>query len=82
MRLIMEQTCFQLLLYNCLCHCYRSPYRLTRQIVGEYGVQGLFRGLTSTWVREMPGYFMFFGGYEYTKSLLTDPKRSQDDLGN
>lgn len=36
------------------------------------GVAGLFRGLTSTMAREMPGYFFFFGGYESSKVLLTN----------
>lgn len=37
------------------------------------GVPGLFRGLTSTMFREMPGYFFFFGGYELSKSMLVSP---------
>lgn len=37
----------------------------------------MFRGLTSTMAREMPGYFFFFGGYELSKSLLqgNDPNK-------
>lgn len=30
----------------------------------------MFRGLSSTMAREMPGYFFFFGGYEMAKNLL------------
>lgn len=41
-----------------------SPLQLTQQIFRQYGVQGLFRGLVPTIMREMPGYFFFFGGYE------------------
>merc|ERR1719474_577340 len=37
-----------------------GPYALTRNILKEDGVPGLFRGLTATFTREMPGYFFFF----------------------
>ena len=30
----------------------------------------MYRGLTSTLMREMPGYFFFFGGYEGARELL------------
>lgn len=49
----------------------RTPAKLTSQILKQEGVPGLFRGLTSTMMREMPGYFVFFGGYESCKVLLT-----------
>ena len=41
-----------------------GPFKLTAHILKTEGVQGLFRGLIATLVREMPGYFFFFGGYE------------------
>lgn len=41
-----------------------GPVKLTSQIVKKDGLLGLFRGLVPTLVREMPGYFFFFGGYE------------------
>lgn len=43
---------------------YLGPVKLTSLIVKEDGCVGLFRGLGPTLVREMPGYFFFFGGYE------------------
>lgn len=58
-----------------------GPLSLTRQILKEEGIQGLFRGLTATLVREMPGYFCFFGGYEVTRSLLTPPGKTKDEIG-
>lgn len=58
-----------------------SPIQLTQQIVREHGVPGLFRGLTSTIMREMPGYFFFFGAYEGTRTLLAKPGQSRDDIG-
>lgn len=47
-----------------------TPMQLTRQIFKTDGILGFYRGLTSTFVREMPGYFCFFGGYEATRELL------------
>ncbi|XP_077292982.1 mitochondrial ornithine transporter 1 isoform X2 [Arctopsyche grandis] len=59
----------------------RGPIQLTQQIIRERGVRGMFKGLTSTLMREMPGYFFFFGGYEGTRSLLTKPGQTKDDIG-
>lgn len=52
--------------------------KLTAQILKTEGVPGLYRGLSSTMAREMPGYFFFFGGYESCKVLLTSghPERA------
>lgn len=47
-----------------------SPFQLTAQILREEGVRGMFRGLTPTFAREMPGYFFFFGAYEMTREFL------------
>lgn len=47
-----------------------SPYQLTKQIIQTEGIAGMFRGLTPTFFREMPGYFFFFGGYEFTREFL------------
>ena len=44
------------------------------------GTKGLFRGMSSTFAREIPGNFAFFGGYELTRSLLTPEGGSVDDL--
>ncbi|KAK0167308.1 hypothetical protein PV327_004725 [Microctonus hyperodae] len=58
-----------------------GPWNLTRQIVRANGIAGLFRGLSSTIAREMPGYFFFFGGYEATRELLAKPGQKRDDIG-
>ncbi|KAJ8953807.1 hypothetical protein NQ318_006655 [Aromia moschata] len=61
-----------------------GPYKLTAQIIKNEGMVGLFRGLIPTLVREMPGYFVFFGGYEGDKLALYSPhaksSREQDLL--
>lgn len=47
-----------------------TPYQLTKEILKTEGIRGMFRGLTPTFMREMPGYFFFFGGYEVTREML------------
>ena len=32
-------------------------------------------------MREMPGYFFFFGGYEISRALLTPPGKKKDEIG-
>ena len=54
---------------------------MTRQVLREQGVRGLFTGLSSTIAREMPGYFFFFGGYEATRELLATKDQNRDDIG-
>ena len=54
---------------------------MTRQILKNQGMRGLFTGLSSTIAREMPGYFFFFGGYEVTRELLAKPNENRDDIG-
>ncbi|KAJ8984424.1 hypothetical protein NQ317_012487 [Molorchus minor] len=58
-----------------------GPYKLTMQIIKNEGTVGLFRGLVPTLVREMPGYFVFFGGYEGTREWLTNPGEKKEDIG-
>ncbi|CAG9803469.1 unnamed protein product [Chironomus riparius] len=58
-----------------------SPYQLTKQILRNEGIRGMFRGLTPTFAREMPGYFFFFGGYEATREFLAKPGQSKDEIG-
>ncbi|XP_040190695.1 mitochondrial ornithine transporter 1-like [Rana temporaria] len=48
-----------------------TPWSIVRDILKSEGAGGLFRGLSSTWLREIPGYFFFFGGYELSKSVLS-----------
>ena len=48
-----------------------SGWSVMKCIVQEEGMRGMFRGLTSTWAREVPGYFFFFGGYNAGLRLLS-----------
>ncbi|XP_002733843.1 mitochondrial ornithine transporter 1-like [Saccoglossus kowalevskii] len=47
-----------------------STWSVTKALIRQDGFHGLFQGLTSTWAREVPGYFFFFGGYEISRSIL------------
>ncbi|KAJ6637803.1 Mitochondrial ornithine transporter 1 [Pseudolycoriella hygida] len=58
-----------------------SPFQLTKNVLKTEGIPGMFRGLTSTFAREMPGYFFFFGGYELSRNLLAKPGQSKDEIG-
>ncbi|XP_068718938.1 mitochondrial ornithine transporter 1-like [Montipora capricornis] len=55
--------------------------QMTIQIIREDGFLGLFRGMTSTLAREVPGYFFFFGGYELCRYALTPKGKTVDDIG-
>jgi len=58
-----------------------GPGKLTGQILRQDGVPGLFRGLTATFTREMPGYFFFFMAYEATRHVLTPAGKTKDEIG-
>jgi len=58
-----------------------GPWKLTGDILKQDGVPGLFRGLTATFTREMPGYFFFFMAYEATRHALTPVGKTKDEIG-
>ena len=66
---------------DCVCVC-SSSWAVVREIVKAEGGRGLMQGLTSTWLREVPGYFFFFGGYETCRTLLTPAGGRKEDLGD
>ncbi|KAM4620370.1 mitochondrial ornithine transporter 1-like [Polymixia lowei] len=57
-----------------------SSWSVVRSVLRSEGPLGLLQGLTSTWLREVPGYFFFFGGYEVCRSLLTPREGDQLDV--
>uniref|UniRef100_A0A6P4FNB9 Mitochondrial ornithine transporter 1 n=2 Tax=Drosophila rhopaloa TaxID=1041015 RepID=A0A6P4FNB9_DRORH len=59
----------------------RTPWTLTRYIWRTEGIRGFYRGLSSTFIREMPGYFFFFGSYEGTRELLRREDQTKDEIG-
>ncbi|XP_028840064.1 mitochondrial ornithine transporter 1-like [Denticeps clupeoides] len=60
--------------------CRVSTWSVVKSIVQQDGLAGLFQGMTSTWLREVPGYFFFFGGYEICRTLLTPAGQSKDEM--
>lgn len=63
-------------------HLYKGPVDCAVKIVRTEGVNGLFRGMSSTLLREVPGNFALFGGYELSRRLLTPPGKTVDDLSS
>jgi hypothetical protein len=57
-------------IYNGSVHC-------TTDIFKKHGIKGLFRGYTSTLVRDIQGYAWFFYGYEATVAALAGPGKTK-----
>ena len=51
-----------------LCRDSSTPWTVMKTVLKTSGPLGFYQGLTSTIVREMPGYFCFFGAYELCRS--------------
>ncbi|EMP39163.1 Non-POU domain-containing octamer-binding protein [Chelonia mydas] len=62
--------------------CHSSTWATVKNIFQSEGLLGFFQGLTSTWLREVPGYFFFFGGYEVSRSFFTQAGQCKEDLGS
>lgn len=64
---------------------YVSPstvWSVVRNVIRTNGPLGFYQGLTTTIVREVPGYFCFFGGYELSRSLFAQSMgRDKEDIG-
>ncbi|XP_069615011.1 mitochondrial ornithine transporter 1-like [Ranitomeya imitator] len=59
-----------------------TAWSVVKGIVQREGPLGFYQGLTSTICREMPGYFLFFGGYELSRSFFAaSGGKSKDELG-
>ncbi|XP_075055148.1 mitochondrial ornithine transporter 1-like [Mixophyes fleayi] len=58
-----------------------TAWSVVKDIVRRDGPFGFYQGLTSTICREMPGYFLFFGGYELSRSFFASGGKSKDELG-
>ncbi|KAG9491974.1 hypothetical protein GDO78_000471 [Eleutherodactylus coqui] len=62
-------------------HGQNTVWSVVKGIVKHEGPLGFYQGLTSTICREMPGYFLFFGGYELSRSFFASGGKSKDELG-
>ncbi|XP_067306274.1 solute carrier family 25 member 15a [Pseudorasbora parva] len=47
-----------------------TVWSVVRNVLRTNGPLGFYQGLTTTIVREIPGYFCFFGGYELSRSMF------------
>jgi hypothetical protein len=61
---------------------YRGPIDVIVQTIKTEGVvRGLYRGHTSTLLREIPGNFVWYGTYEGVCKLMIPPGGTKSDLG-
>jgi len=58
-----------------------TPLTIIKETLRIDGPLGFYRGITTTVLREVPGYFCFFGAYEYTKTFLANENEDKDSLG-
>ncbi|XP_051521076.1 solute carrier family 25 member 15a isoform X2 [Myxocyprinus asiaticus] len=47
-----------------------TVWSVVRNVIRTNGPLGFYQGLGTTIVREIPGYFCFFGGYELSRSMF------------
>ncbi|MCJ8748333.1 hypothetical protein PDJAM_G00163760 [Pangasius djambal] len=60
-----------------------SVWSVIKSIMKAEGPSGFFQGLTPTIAREVPGYFCFFGAYEFCRSVFSKRLQcSKDDIGS
>ncbi|XP_006749417.1 mitochondrial ornithine transporter 1 [Leptonychotes weddellii] len=57
-----------------------TVWSVVKSVLRKDGPLGFYHGLSSTLLREVPGYFFFFGGYELSRSFFASG-RSKDELG-
>ncbi|KAM8974944.1 mitochondrial ornithine transporter 1-like [Pelodytes ibericus] len=58
-----------------------TVWSVVKSILHTDGPMGLYHGLSSTMLREVPGYFFFFGGYELGRSFFISEDKTKDELG-
>ncbi|NXX24893.1 ORNT1 protein, partial [Nicator chloris] len=59
---------------------HNTVWSVVKDVVQKDGPLGLYRGLSSNLLREVPGYFFFFGGYELSRTFFA-AGRPKDELG-
>ncbi|XP_063349249.1 solute carrier family 25 member 15a isoform X2 [Pelmatolapia mariae] len=59
-----------------------TVWTVVKTVLKTDGPLGFYQGLTSTFVRELPGYFCFFGAYEWCRSTFARHMgTSRDGIG-
>lgn len=74
------QTMYEMEVSGKIVKSHNTVWSVVRGILRKDGPLGFYRGLSSTLVQEVPGYFFFFGGYEVSRSFFASG-RSKDELG-
>uniref|UniRef100_A0A8D0HIK5 Solute carrier family 25 member 15 n=1 Tax=Sphenodon punctatus TaxID=8508 RepID=A0A8D0HIK5_SPHPU len=59
---------------------HNTVWSVVKGVLQKDGPLGFYRGLSSTLLREIPGYFLFFGSYELSRTFFALGK-SKDELG-
>ncbi|KAL4647732.1 mitochondrial ornithine transporter 1-like [Arapaima gigas] len=60
----------------------KSVWSVVKTVMRASGPLGFYEGLTTTIVREVPGYFCFFGAYELCRTLFASYLHTgKDDIG-
>jgi len=59
---------------------YTGVFDCARQIVGRYGIRGMYQGLGPTFLRDIPSNATYFGFYELTRKLMVKPGQNVTDL--
>ncbi|XP_074169789.1 mitochondrial ornithine transporter 1 [Rhinolophus sinicus] len=74
------QTMYEMEVSGKIVKSHNTVWSVVRGVLRKDGPLGFYRGLSSTLVQEVPGYFFFFGGYEVSRSFFASG-RSKDELG-
>ncbi|XP_044633184.2 mitochondrial ornithine transporter 1-like [Equus asinus] len=74
------QTMYEMQMSGKIAKSQNTVWSVMKSILRKDGPLGFYHGLSSTLLREVPGYFFFFGGYELSRSFFASG-RSKDELG-
>ncbi|KAM5214066.1 mitochondrial ornithine transporter 2 [Hipposideros larvatus] len=74
------QTMYEMEVSGKIVKNHNTVWSVVKGILRKDGPLGFYRGLSSTLLQEVPGYFFFFGGYELSRSFFASG-RSKDELG-
>uniref|UniRef100_A0A8C0JFL9 Solute carrier family 25 member 15 n=1 Tax=Chelonoidis abingdonii TaxID=106734 RepID=A0A8C0JFL9_CHEAB len=74
------QTMHEMQLSGKIIQGHNTVWSVVKSIIQKDGPLGFYHGLSSTLLREVPGYFFFFGGYELSRTFFA-AERPKDQLG-
>lgn len=74
------QTMYEMEVSGKIAQSPKTVWYVVKGILRKDGPLGFYRGLSSTLLQEVTGYFFFFGGYELSRTFFASG-RSKDELG-